>query len=126
MKYSAILAILAMSPAALLAAPKTSADVRFTETITINGTQVPAGEYRVQWEGTGPVVEASILQGKKVLTTAPATLTTGTRNSDVAVETNQGENNTKVLEGIEWKNRSLHFGQGNGASTSTNSSGAAN
>jgi hypothetical protein len=126
MKYTAILAILAMSPAALLAAPKNSASVRFTETVTINGTQVPPGDYSVQWQGTGPAVEASILQGKKVLTTAPATLTERKGDSEVAVETNQGENNTKVLEAIDWKNRSLHFDQGNTGSTGTKSSGAAN
>src|SRR5450631_2598093 len=126
MKYSAILAILAMSPAALLAAPKNSASVRFTETVTINGTKVPAGDYSVQWQGTGPAVEASILKGGKVLTTAPATLTERKGDSEVAVETNQGENNTTVLEAIDWKNRSLHFDQGNTGSTSTKSSGAAN
>jgi hypothetical protein len=126
MKYSAILAILAMSPAALLAAPKNSASVRFTETVTINGTQVPPGDYSVQWQGTGPTVEASILKGGKVLTTAPATLTERKGNSDVAVETNQGEDNTRVLEAIDWRNRSLHFDQGNSSSTSTKSSGAAN
>src|SRR5438105_3709756 len=74
MKYTAILALLLMAPAALLAAPKNSANVTFTETVTINGTQIPAGDYRVQWQGTGTAVEASILQGKQVLASAPATL----------------------------------------------------
>ena len=63
MKYTAILALILMVPVALLAAPKNSASVTFPEAVTINGTQVPAGDYRVHWQGTGPAVEASILHG---------------------------------------------------------------
>ncbi len=33
---------------------------------------VPAGEYQLRWEGTGSNVEVSFMQGKKVVTKAPA------------------------------------------------------
>lgn len=39
---------------------------------TVNGTQIPAGEYTVKWEGSGPSVQVSIMQGRKVLATVPA------------------------------------------------------
>jgi len=32
----------------------------------IGATQLPAGEYTVQWEGTGPAVELKISQNKRV------------------------------------------------------------
>ena len=74
MKYKAIVALMLMAPVALLAAPKNSANVTLTETVTINGTSVPPGDYHVVWQGTGPSVEATVLQGNKVIASAPATL----------------------------------------------------
>ena len=35
------------------------------EPVTINGTQLKPGDYKVQWDGNGPSVELSITQGKK-------------------------------------------------------------
>src|SRR5271166_3332789 len=118
MKYKAIVALMLMAPVVLLAAPKNSADVTFMETITINGTAVPPGNYRVEWQGTGASVEASILQGKKVLASAPATLVNSKNKYDGAVETSEGNYNSKVLEAIDWSSRSLRFGQGNASSPS--------
>jgi len=125
MKHAVIVALMLMTPVALLAAPKNSASIRFTETVTINGTQVPAGNYRVQWQGTGASVEASILQGKKVLATAPATLVNGKSDYDGAVELRAGENHSKILEAIDWTNRSLRFDQGNASSPDTSSASTA-
>ena len=38
----------------------------------LNGTELPAGEYTARWEGPGPTVQVSIMQGKKVVATVPA------------------------------------------------------
>ncbi len=126
MKYTAIVALMLMVPVALLAAPKDSANVTFTETVTVNGASVPPGDYRVVWQGSGPSVEATILQGKKVLASAPATLVNAKTQYDGAVETSDGNDNSKVLEAIDWSNRSLRFGQENASSPSTSTLGAAN
>src|SRR5208337_4787812 len=126
MKYMAIVTLLLMAPVALLAAPKNSASVTFTETVTVNGVQAPPGDYHVQWQGTGPEVEASILQGKQVLVSAPATLVNGKDKYDGAVETGDGQNNSKILQAIDWSNRSLRFDQGNTSSPSAGSAGATN
>jgi hypothetical protein len=40
--------------------------------VTINGKEIPAGEYTVKWDGTGPNVEVNILRGKTVVATVPA------------------------------------------------------
>jgi hypothetical protein len=122
MKYTAIVALMLMAPVVLLAAPKDSANVTFTETVNVNGASVPPGDYHVVWQGTGPSVEATFLQGKKVLASAPATLVSTKSEYDGAVETSDGSNNSKVLEAIDWSNRSLRFGQG---STSSPSASAA-
>jgi len=126
MKYKVIVALMLMAPVALLAASKDSASVTFTETVTINGTAVSPGDYHVVWQGTGPSVEATILQGKKVFASAPATLVDAKSGYDGAIETSNGNDNSKVLEAIDWSNRSLRFGQANASSPSTSTLGAAN
>jgi hypothetical protein len=126
MKYAAIVALMLVAPMALLAASKDSANVTFTETVTSNGASVPPGDYHVVWQGTGSSVEATILQGKKVLASAPATLVNAKTQYDGAVETSDGSNNSKVLEAIDWSNRSLRFGQANASSPSMSTLGAAN
>jgi hypothetical protein len=40
----------------------------------VNGKQLPAGDYEVRWEGSGPSVTVNITQGKKVIATVPAQL----------------------------------------------------
>jgi len=125
MKYTAIVAFMLMAPVVLLAAPKDSANVTFTETVTVNGASVPPGDYHVVWQGTGPSVEATILQGKRVVATAPATLVDAKTQYDGAVETSDGNDNSKVLEAIDWSNRSLRFDQSNASSPATSAAGEA-
>ena len=38
----------------------------------VNGKELPAGDYEARWEGSGPTVQVSITQGKKVIATVPA------------------------------------------------------
>lgn len=40
--------------------------------VQLNGTELPAGDYTARWEGSGPTVQVSIMQGKKVVATVPA------------------------------------------------------
>ncbi len=42
------------------------------ESLNLNGQKLPAGSYQLQWQGTGPNVEVSFLQGKKVVATTTA------------------------------------------------------
>ena len=52
------------------AANKTTLQV--SEPTQINGTKLAPGDYRLQWEGTGPSVEVSIMKGKNVVAKVPA------------------------------------------------------
>jgi hypothetical protein len=40
--------------------------------VTVNGTKLKPGDYRLQWNGTGPNVELSIMKGSKVVAKVPA------------------------------------------------------
>jgi hypothetical protein len=75
-----------------LAANKGSLQVG--DPLTVAGKQLAAGDYTVQWEGNGPSIELSILQGKKVVATVPARLTNldqpSSYNSAVVTKTSAG------------------------------------
>jgi len=70
------------------------------EPITVNGTQLKPGDYKVQWDGNGPSVELSITQGKKVIAKVPAhvvSLETPSEN-DAAVVKNNGDGTKSLSE----------------------------
>jgi len=50
----------------------TKGSLQLNNPVTINGTTLKPGDYKVQWEGSGPNVELSIIQGKNVVAKAPA------------------------------------------------------
>src|SRR5271163_746074 len=101
MKHKAIVALmLMMTPVALLA-QKNSGNVTFPEAVTMNGTPVPAGDYRVEWQGTGASVEATILRAGKVVASSPATLVAGKTEFGDGFETRDGKNNSRILNAID-------------------------
>jgi len=48
------------------------ANLTLNNPTSINGTKLKAGDYKLEWDGSGPNVEVSIMQGKKVVTKVPA------------------------------------------------------
>jgi hypothetical protein len=114
-KFTALLTLaLMMTPLSLLAASHYSESITISDPVTVGGTQVPAGTYKVQWDGTGSV-NATIAQGKKVIATVPATVTPAKSNYDGALETDG-----KTLQGIEWHKVAIQF---NGPAAGATSAG---
>jgi|SRR5271163_2740653 hypothetical protein len=102
MKHKTIVALmLMMTPVSLLAVQKNSRNVTLPEAVTINGTSVPAGDYRVEWQGTGASVEVSILRAGKVVASSPATLVAGKTEFGDGFETRDGKNNSRILNAID-------------------------
>jgi hypothetical protein len=48
--------------------------LQLMDPVTVNGKQLAAGEYSLQWDGSGNNVQLSVLRGKKVVATTPAQL----------------------------------------------------
>lgn len=46
--------------------------LHLSEAAQINGQSVAAGDYQLRWEGTGSIVEVSVMKGKEVVTKVPA------------------------------------------------------
>lgn len=83
------------------------------EPVTINGTQLKPGDYKVQWDGNGPSVELSITQGKKVIAKVPAHLVNleVPSQSDAAVVRNNGDG-TKSLSEVRFSGKKFSLAVG--------------
>ena len=100
--------------------------MQLLDPVTVSGKQLPAGDYSVKWDGTGPNVELSILQGSKVVATTPARLIDLNQktNGDAAV-VKKNDDGSKSLSEIRFggKRYALAIGQetasmeGSGSST---------
>ncbi len=93
------------------AAPKNSMILQ--NPTTVNGTKLKGGEYTLQWEGNGPSVEVSIMQGKSVIAKAPAKLVdlaTTSANSAALLKTNSDGTTTLIGARFAGKKFALELG----------------
>src|SRR6202790_3427605 len=58
------------------AARNSAHSVEISNTVQIGTTKLKPGNYKVEWQGTGPAVEVSFQQNGKTVVTAPGTLKT--------------------------------------------------
>jgi hypothetical protein len=98
------LALLLASSA--LAATKGS--LQLSNPVTVNGTTLKAGDYKVQWEGAGPNVELSILQGKNIVAKVPAHVVElqSPANNDAAV-TRKSDSGPNTLAGVRFQGKKI-------------------
>jgi hypothetical protein len=70
MKFATVLKSLVLGLAVLLASSAfaaTKGTLHLNTPATVNGTALKPGDYSLQWTGTGPNVDVSIMQGKTVI-----------------------------------------------------------
>jgi hypothetical protein len=93
------------------AANKGSLNVQ--EPVTVNGTKLAPGDYKLAWDGTGPSVELSITQGKKVVAKVPARMVTleNPSQGDAAVVKDNGDG-TKSLSEVRLSGKKFAFAVG--------------
>lgn len=108
-KFATVSKSLLMGMALLLASSAfagTKANLELQSTTTVNGTKLKAGDYKLQWEGTGPNVELSIMQGKNVITKVSARLIDlpSPAGSDAAVVNHNNDGSTS-LEGVRFQGK---------------------
>jgi hypothetical protein len=97
-------------------------DFQISTPAQVNGTQIPAGEYTAKWQGAGPTVQVSIMQGKKVLATVPAqvvTLSQPASNTQAELNNSNGNQELAVLQ-FSGKTYTLQLGAGSAKTDSAN------
>jgi hypothetical protein len=60
---------------AALAAGNNRGKLALTDKVVVDGQSIAPGDYRVEWDGSGPAVQVRILQGKDTVATLSAHLT---------------------------------------------------
>lgn len=106
MKFSTVSKSVLMGLAILLASSAfaaSKANLSLLNPTTVNGTKLKAGDYKLQWDGTGPNVEVSIMQGKKVLAKVPAKLVDLNKAPDnSAAVVNQNQDGSSTLSSVRF------------------------
>ncbi len=95
-------------PALAFAGERNSANVELDQSVTVAGTQLAPGQYKLIWEGNAPNVSVSFVEGKKTVATAPAKLVSNPTNEE-AIETTTQTGNTQVLQAVDLKNVTIRF-----------------
>ena len=109
MKFATVSKGLVLSLALLLASSAFAASkgsLQITNPTTVNGTRLKPGDYKVEWEGSGPGVELSIKQGKNVIAKVPAKVIdlNSPATNDAAV-TRKNDDGTSSLMGVRFEGK---------------------
>lgn len=113
MKFATVSKSLVMGLALLLASSafaSTKASLTLQNPTTINGAKLNAGEYKLQWDGSGPKVEVSIMQGKTVLAKVSAKvvgLNSPAKNSAAIVT--RHDDGTSALTGARFEGKTFEL-----------------
>ena len=86
----------------------TKASLNLQSSTSINGTNLKAGEYKLVWDGSGPNVEVSIMQGKNVVAKVPGKLVdlNSPAVNSAAVVTMNGDG-TSTLSGARFEGKKI-------------------
>jgi len=76
LQYLAVLSTLALLFPADALARGNAHSLEIHDVVQVSGTQLKSGIYKVEWQGSGPVVQVSFQQNGKTVVTVPATLKT--------------------------------------------------
>jgi hypothetical protein len=93
----------------LYAADKNSDRITFHDPVKVGSTTLAPGDYKVVWDGAGPDVQVSFLQGKKTVASAPAKLLNQGSNVGKAVSLRTDSDNSQVVTEIAFKKLALRF-----------------
>ena len=95
-------------PALTFAGAKNSANLQLDQPVTVAGSHLAPGRYKLTWEGSGPDVTVKFAEGKNIVATVPAKLVS-TPTQQKAIETDTAADNTRLLRAVDLKNSTIHF-----------------
>ncbi len=109
MKFATVSKSLVLGLALLLASSAfaaTKASLQLSNPVLLNGTTIKPGDYKLEWEGTGPNVELSIIQGKNVVAKATAhVVNLETPSAYDAAVTRKNSSGPSTLAGLRFQGK---------------------
>jgi hypothetical protein len=97
------------------------------EAVTVQGNQLSPGDYKLQWDGSGPNVELKILKGKETVATVPARIVPEQKKNAVnSYGVTKQQDGTRALTAIYFggKNFNLEIVQDSAQATPPGSTAA--
>lgn len=102
---------LATVPALLASDANTKKGITLGTVATVGNTTLQPGDYKVEWQGTGSNVNVNIMQGKKVVASAPATVQNKQSANNAILMKNEGNGAEAIME-IDFHDVALVFQPG--------------
>ena len=103
-KYAALLSMLTLlSSVSALARDKNQHSVQIPSAVQVGGKQLEPGKYKVEWQGTGPEIQANFVRNGQTVATVPGTLRTNdtqVTQDDIVIATTSA--NTQTLTEIDF------------------------
>jgi hypothetical protein len=103
-KHTALLSMLVLlSSVGAMARDKNQHSVEITDSVQVGGTELKPGNYKVEWQGTGPEIQVKFVREGKTVATAPGRLKTNDPQvveDDIVTEATSA--NTKTLKEIDF------------------------
>jgi hypothetical protein len=103
-KYTALLSMFTLLfSVCAFARDKNQHSVEIPDSVEVGGKQLPAGVYKVEWQGIGPEIQVHFVRAGQTVATSPGTLKTNDAHvvqDDVVINTTGA--NTKTLEEIDF------------------------
>ena len=103
-KYAALVSMLALlSTVSAFAREKNQHSVDISDSVQVGNAQLTPGNYKVQWQGTGPEIQVNFILDGKTVATVPGTLKTN--DAQVVqdeIVTEETSANTKTLKEIDF------------------------
>ena len=103
-RISVLLILLTTISLTAFAANAGSGKVSFDSPVKVGSTELPAGDYKVTWTGSGDNAQVTLKQGKTSATTA-ARIVEVRRNADAF--TSKMENGARVVTEIQFRDTTL-------------------
>ena len=86
---------------AAVAGDSNKASIQLYEKVNVEGKALNPGKYSITWDGSGPNVQVTVLQGKQTVATFAAHLTEqATRNTEDAYGSSADTNGSRTLTAI--------------------------
>ena len=116
-RFSTLLILATLVAVAAFAAESGSGKIHLTNSVKVGSTELPAGDYKVTWTGSGDKAQVTLTQGKNVAT-ATARIEAAHQNNDAVTVSSQNGNRT--LDEIQVHGTTLVLQNGQGMAAGGN------
>jgi hypothetical protein len=103
-RFASLIILVITLSAAVFAADGGTGKIHLDSVVKVGSTELPAGDYKVTWNGSGEQTQVTLTQGQTRVTAA-AKVVEVRRKSD-AIST-KSENGARILTEIQFRNQTL-------------------